>query len=85
MKNVMSVIDIFVMETPGGKSPWTKQSVFYIVRFFALEQIPKIKRCHMVVSEHPKVIEGERWLINMDVINTEEASEGGMVDADGAA
>ena len=39
----------------------------------------------MFVSEHPKIIEGGIQLINMDVIDTAETSDGGMVDADGAA
>ena len=37
----------FFREAPPGESPWTKENVMSIVRFFSLDEIPKIKICHM--------------------------------------
>ena len=39
---------------------------------------------HMVASEHPEVIEGERWLIATYVLDSEETTEDGSIDNDGA-
>ena len=39
----MYIIYCFSVDNPDGKSPWTKQNVLYIIQFFALDQIPKIK------------------------------------------
>ena len=44
------------------------------VRFVPLDQIPNIKICHMVTSEHPEVIGGRRRLIATDVLDSVEAS-----------
>ena len=38
----------------------------------------------MVVSEHPGVIEGRRWLIATGVIYYEEESQDGSIDNDGS-
>ena len=38
----------------------------------------------MVASEHPEVIEGRRRLIVADVPDSEEASEDGSIDNNGA-
>ena len=56
-----------------------------LIRFVPLDQIPKIKICHMVASEHPEVIEGRPQLIVTDVIDSEEAAEDGFIDNDGAS
>ena len=80
----MYVIDRLTMETPHGKSPWTKQMFLSLVGFFFLDQIPKIKIFHMVASEHPEVIEGRRRLIDTDVIDSEKAAEDGSIDNYGA-
>ena len=40
---------------------------------------------HMVASEHPEVIYGERWLIATYVLDSEETTEDGSIDNDGAA
>ena len=58
---------------------------FCLSLIFFLDQISKIKICHMVVKEHPEVIEGRRWLISMDVLDSEEATEDNYFDSDGAA
>ena len=81
----MSTIDPFSMETPQGKSTWTKQNILSLVHFFFLDQIPNIKICHMVASEHPEVAEGRRRLIAMEVPDPEEESEDGSIDDDGDA
>ena len=69
----MYIIDHFVEETPTGKSPWTKENVSSLIHIF-LEQIPKIKICHMVSKEHPGVIEGRRRLIAVAVLESEESA-----------
>ena len=56
-----------------------------LILFVPLEQIPRIKICHMVASEHPEGIEGRRRLIAADVLDSEEASEDGSIDNDGSA
>ena len=45
----------------------------------------KIKICHMVAKEHPKVIEGRIRFIDVDVIEYDEANEDSSIDPDGAA
>ena len=40
------------------------QRKFFVSRsFFSLDEILKIKICHMLAKEHPDVIQGRRWLI----------------------
>ena len=51
--------------------------------FFALDQIPKIKICHMVASEHPEVIEGRLRSISIEVIDSEDSSGGCSIGDDG--
>ena len=51
----------------------------------AFDQIPKIKIYDKVAIEHTKVIGIRRWLIPTYVFNTEEESDYGVVDGDGAA
>ena len=46
-----------------------------LVRFFSPDEIPKIKICHIVAKEHPEFIEGRRRLIDVDVLESEEAAE----------
>ena len=72
---VMCTIDIFVEENPHGKSPRTKENVLSLISFSSLEKIPNIKICHVVLKEKPWVIEGRRKLIDVDVIDYEEADE----------
>ena len=67
----MYVIYRFTTKTPHGKSPWTKRNVLSLIRFVPLDQIPKIKKCHMVTSEHFELIEGRRRLIATDVLDYE--------------
>ena len=62
-----------------------KRNILSLISFVPLDQIPKIKICHMVTSEHPEVIEGRWRLIATDVLDSEEAAEDGSVDNDGAA
>ena len=62
------------------------QNIFLsLIRFFPLDQINKIKICHMVASKHPEVIQGRRRLIVMDVLDSEESAEDGSIDNYGAA
>ena len=56
----MCIIDRVFKEDPPVKSPCTKENVMLLVHFLPLDEIPKIKICHMVAKEHPKVIEGRR-------------------------
>ena len=70
----MCIIDRFFRGAPTGKSPWTKENVMSLVRFFSLDKIPKIKICHMVAKDHPEVIEWRRRLIAVDFLDSEEAS-----------
>ena len=81
----MYVIDRFTANTPHGNSLQTKQNILSLIRFVPLDQIPEIKICHMVASEHPEVIEGRRRLIATDVLDSEEAAEDGSIDNNGAA
>ena len=81
----MFIIEPFVEEAPPGKSPWTKENVFSLIRFLNLGKITKIKICHMVATEHPEVIEGRQRLISVDVIDYEEADEDDSIDKYGAA
>ena len=46
-----------------------------LVRFFSLDEIPKIKICHMVAKENPEVIDGRRQLIAVDILDSEESVE----------
>ena len=47
--------------------------IFFVSHsFFSLDQIPKIQICHMVVNEHPEVIEWRRRLISVDVCESED-------------
>ena len=39
----------------------------------------------MVAKEHPEVIEGRRWLIAVDVFDSEEAAQDASIDHGGAA
>ena len=55
-----------------------------LIHFFRLDQIPKLKICHIVAIEYPEVVEGRRWLIHTDVLDSEEAAEDGSID-DGVA
>ena len=50
-----------------------KTNFFYLVRFLSLDEIHKIKICHMVAKKHPELIEGRRWLVDVDVLDSEEA------------
>ena len=52
--------------------------------FFSLDKIPKIKICHMVAKEHPESIEGRRRLIDVDLLDSEEASEDASIYHDDA-
>ena len=70
IREVMYVIDHFTTDTHHGKYPWTKK--IYLIYFVPLDQIPKIKICRMVASEHPEVIEGRRQMIAMCVLYSEE-------------
>ena len=54
-----------------------------LIRFVPLDQIPKIKICHMVASRHPEFIERRQRLIATDVLDSEEAAEDGSIDNDG--
>ena len=80
----MYVIDSFTVDKPHGKSPW-KNRFLSLLLFVPLDQIPRIKICHMVTSEHTEVIEGMRWLIVTYVLDSEDASEDGFIDNYGAA
>ena len=52
--------------------------------FFSLDEIPKIKICHVVAKDHPEVIEGRRRLIDVDVLDSEEAAEDASIVHDDA-
>ena len=70
----MCIIDRFLKKAPPGKSPW-KNKIFFLVRFFSLDNIPKINICHMAAKEYHKVIEWRRLLIDVDVLYFEESAE----------
>ena len=74
-REVMCIIDCYFKEALPGKSPLEKTKCFVSRSFFSLDEIPKIKICHMLVKEHSEVIEGRRRLIDMDVLGSEEADE----------
>ena len=67
-REVMCIIDRFFKEAPPVKSPWKKENDLSLIRFFSLDEIPKIKICHMVSKEYPEFIEGRRRLIAVDVL-----------------
>ena len=50
-----------------------KTKYFFSHSLFSLDEIPKIKICHMVAKDRPEVIEGRRRLIDVDVLDSEEA------------
>ena len=56
-----------------------------LIHFVSLDQIPKIKICHMVANEHPEVIEVKGRFIATDVLDSEDADEDGSIDNDVAA
>ena len=84
-REVMCIIDRFFKEAPPGKSPWKRQNVLSLVRFFSHDEIPKIKIFHMVEMKHPDVIDGRHWLIDVDVIDSKEAAEDASINHDDAA
>ena len=53
-----------------------------LVRFFSLDEIPKIKIFHLAAKEHPGVIEGRRRLIAVDVLDSGEADVDASIDHD---
>ena len=55
-----------------------------LICFLPLDQIPKIKIFHIIVSENPEVIEGRLWLIATDVLDYEEVAKDSSVDNDGS-
>ena len=67
----MCIIDHFFREAPPGESPWTKENVMSLVRFFSLDEIPKIKICHMVAKDRPEVIEWRQRLIAVGCLDSE--------------
>ena len=48
-REVIYGIDCFTVETPYGKYSW-KLFFLYLICFVPIDQTPKIKICHMVVS-----------------------------------
>ena len=80
----MCIIYCFFKEAPNGKSLWTKENVLSLVHF-SLEKITKIKICHMVEKEHHEVIEGRRRLLDVYVLDSEEADEDASIVHDDAA
>ena len=62
-----------------------KRDFFVSHSFFPLNQIPKIKICHMVAKEHPEMIKGRWRLIDVYVLESEEADEDDSIFNDGAA
>ena len=61
-----------------------QKKIFVSHSYFSLEEIPKIKICHMVAKEHPEVIEGRRQLIAVDVLDSEKEDEDASINHDGA-
>ena len=59
-----------------------KAICFISISFLPLDQITKIKICHISLSKHTKMIEGMWRLIDMEFLNPEEAYEYGEVDDD---
>ena len=59
LKEVMCIIDHFVEEAPPGNPPCKKVFLSLIHPTPPLDEITKIKICHMVANEHPGVIGGE--------------------------
>ena len=57
--------------------------MFYL-SFFSPDKITKIKMCHTATKKHPEVIEGRRLLIDVDVLDSKEATEDTYVDRYGA-
>ena len=51
----------------------------------SLLSITSVNICHKVTHKYREVIEERWWLISMDVIDTDEAAEDGMVDYSDAA
>ena len=83
-REVMCIIDHFFRHAPPGNSPWKKR--FFCLSFvFSIEEIAKIKICHMVTKEHTEAIEGRRQLIAVDVLDSEEADKDASIDHDDAA
>ena len=80
----MYVVDSFTAKTNRCKSPW-KKTICFLLGFFPLDQICKIKTRHMVASEHPEVIDRSQWCIATDVIDSQEADADGYIDNDFAA
>ena len=62
-----------------------KTKCFVSCSFFSLDEIPKIKICHMAAKEHPEIIEGRRRLIAVDVLDSEEEAEDASIVHDDAA
>ena len=61
-----------------------KKYFLSLIHVVSHDQIPKIKTCHMVGSEHPEFIDGIQLLIPTDVLDSEETDEDGSIDNDGA-
>ena len=50
------------------------KKVLSLIRFVPLDQIPKIKICHMVASEHYEVIEWRQRFIAIYVLDSNKAA-----------
>ena len=61
------------------------KNVLSLIRFFSLDEIPKIKICHMVAKTNIELNDGRRRLIAVDVLDSEEEAEDASIDNDGAA
>ena len=62
-----------------------RRNILSLIRFFPLDQIPKINICHMVAKEYTEVNEGRRRLISVDVFDSEEEAEDTSTDHYGDA
>ena len=83
-REVMCIIERFAKDATPDKSPSTKKC-FVSRSFFSLDEISKIKICHMVAKELPEVIEGMQSLIAVDVLDYEDAAEDAFISHAGDA
>ena len=80
----MCITDHFFEEAHPGKSP-QKKDIFCLSFVYFLDEIPKIKICHMVAKENTEVIEGRQRLFDVDFLDSEDKSEYASIDHYGAA
>ena len=69
-------IDQFIVDNHDCYFLWLKVNVVFIAHFFPLKKHPQINIFIKVTYKHPEVIEGRRWLTDMDLFLPQVGGKG---------